>query len=85
MPILTISYMTNVSHSTYHSGTVHVQKRLANDLLYDSFFTYSKSMMEAASVPLFWLLIFSRTVELRQAVRYAGNFSYNSVRKASAS
>ena len=40
----TISYQTNVSHSSYHSGTVHVQKRLANGLLYDSFFTYSKSL-----------------------------------------
>ena len=28
----TVSYMTNVSHSSYNSGTVHVQKRLASTL-----------------------------------------------------
>ena len=40
----TITYQANISHSTYHSGTAHVQKRLSGGLLWDSFFTYSKSI-----------------------------------------
>ena len=73
-----IGYMTNVSHSTYHSGTVHVRKRLANGLLYDSFFTYSKSLdgSGVGDVDLNTLL-YKGPSGFDRRFHYAGNFSYN--------
>ena len=74
----TINYMGNISHSTYHSGTVHVQKRLAHGLLYDSFFTYSKSL-DGSGVGVTDLntLLYKGPSAFDRRFRYAGNFSYN--------
>ncbi|HVW06965.1 MAG TPA: carboxypeptidase-like regulatory domain-containing protein [Bryobacteraceae bacterium] len=74
----TISYMTNVSHSTYHAGTVHVQKRLAHGLLYDSFFTYSKSLDgSGVGVTDIASILYKGPSSFDRRFHYAGNFSYN--------
>ena len=74
----TISYMTNVSHSSYHAGTVHVQKRLAHGLSYDSFFTYSKSL-DGSGVGVTDLntLLYKGPSAFDRRFHYAGNFSYD--------
>jgi hypothetical protein len=68
----------NISHSTYHSGTVHAQKRLSNGLLWDSFFTYSKSIdgtgvgnADVASN------LYKGPSSFDRRFRYVGNFSYD--------
>jgi hypothetical protein len=73
----TITYRDNISHSTYHSGTVHVQKRLAHSLYYDTFFTWSKSIdgsgvgnTDVSSSLYKGLSAFDRKY------RYVGNFTY---------
>ena len=74
----TISYMTNVSHSSYNSGTVHVQKRLAHGLLYDSFFTYSKSLDDSGIADAYLNpLLYKGPSAFDRRYHYAGNFSYN--------
>jgi hypothetical protein len=74
----TITYMGNISHSTYHSGTVHVQKRLAHGLLYDSFFTYSKSL-DGSGVGVTDIAsdLYKGPSAFDRRFHYAGNFSYN--------
>ena len=74
----TITYMGNISHSTYHSGTVHVQKRLAHGLLYDSFFTYSKSL-DGSGVGVTDIAsdLYKGPSAWDRRFHYAGNFSYN--------
>ncbi len=74
----TLTYMGNISHSTYHSGTVHVQKRLAHGLLYDSFFTYSKSL-DGSGVTVTDIAsdLFKGPSAFDRRFHYAGNFSYN--------
>ena len=39
-----ITYRDNISHATYHSGTVHFTKRYSGGLTLDAFYTYSKSL-----------------------------------------
>jgi hypothetical protein len=74
----TISYMTNVSHSTYHAGTVHVQKRLAHGLSYDSFFTYSKSLDgSGVGVTDIASILYKGPSAFDRRFHYAGNFSYD--------
>lgn len=74
----TITYMGNISHSTYHSGTVHVQKRLAHGLNYDSFFTYSKSL-DGSGVTVTDIAsdLFKGPSAFDRRFHYAGNFGYN--------
>ena len=74
----TITYMGNISHSTYHSGTVHVQKRLAHGFLYDSFFTYSKSI-DGSGVGVTDIAsdLYKGPSAWDRRFHYAGNFSYN--------
>jgi hypothetical protein len=74
----TITYRANISHSTYHSGTVHVQKRFAHGLYYDTFFTYSKSIdgsgvgnVDVASN------LYKAASSFDRRFRYVGNFTYN--------
>jgi hypothetical protein len=74
----TVSYMTNISHSSYNSGTVHVQKRLAHGLLYDSFFTYSKSLDDSGIADAYLNpLLYKGPSAFDRRFHYAGNFSYN--------
>ncbi|HKD05480.1 MAG TPA: TonB-dependent receptor [Bryobacteraceae bacterium] len=74
----TITYRANISHSTYHAGTVHAQKRLSAGLLWDSFFTYSKSLdgtgvgnVDVASN------LYKGPSNFDRRFRYVGNFSYD--------
>ncbi len=39
-----ITYRGNISHSTYHAGTFHMQKRYSHGLTLDGFYTRSKSI-----------------------------------------
>jgi len=40
----TINYRANISHSTYHAGTIHLTKRYSQGLVLDAFYTLSKSI-----------------------------------------
>ena len=73
----TITYRMNISHSTYHAGTVHVQKRLAHGLYYDSFFTYSKSI-DGSGVGNTDVNsdLYKGPSAFDRRFRYVGNFSY---------
>jgi hypothetical protein len=44
----TINHFSNYGHSTFHSGTVKVEKRLSRGLSFTSFYTYGKAINEAA-------------------------------------
>jgi hypothetical protein len=74
----TITYRANISHSSYHAGTVHVQKRLAHGLYYDTFFTYSKSIdgsgVGNVDVPS---IDYKGPSAFDRRFRYVGNFTYN--------
>jgi len=74
----TITYRTNVSHSTYHAGTVHAQKRLSGGLTWDSFFTYSKSL-DGSGVGnvLVDSKLYKGPSAFDRRLRYVGNFSYD--------
>ena len=74
----TITLRENVSHSTYHSGTVHVQKRWAHGLTYDTFFTYSKSIDGSgySNIDLNTNL-FKGPSAFDRRFRYVGNFNWN--------
>ncbi|HZL55435.1 MAG TPA: carboxypeptidase-like regulatory domain-containing protein [Bryobacteraceae bacterium] len=74
----TINYRENVSHSTYHAGTVHVQKRLSAGLLWDSFFTYAKSLdgTGVGNVDVATNL-YKGPSSYDRRFRYVGNFSYD--------
>ena len=74
----TITYRGNISHSTYHGGTVRISKRYAKSLTMDAFYTFSKSIdgsgvgnVDVASNLYKGLSSFDR----RQ--RFVGNFSYD--------
>ncbi len=74
----TVTYRGNISHSTYHAGTVHMQKRLSGGLTWDSFFTWSKSIdgtgvsnVDESSKLYKGLSAYDRKF------RYVGNFSYD--------
>ncbi|MDP9171247.1 MAG: hypothetical protein M3N54_11570, partial [Acidobacteriota bacterium] len=74
----TITDRTNVSHSTYHAGTVHAQKRLSGGLTWDSFFTYAKSLdgtgvgnTDVSSK------LYKGPSSFDRKFRYVGNFSYD--------
>jgi hypothetical protein len=74
----TITYRGNISHSTYHAGTVHVQKRLSGGLLWDSFFTYSKSIDgTGVSNTAVSSLLYKGPSNFDRRFRYVGNFSYD--------
>jgi hypothetical protein len=73
-----ITYRANISHSTYHAGTIHAQKRLSNGLTWDSFFTYAKSLdgtgvnnIDVASN------LYKGPSAFDRRFRYVGNFSYD--------
>jgi hypothetical protein len=74
----TISYRENVSHSTYHSGTVHVQKRLSHGLYWDTFFTYSKSL-DGSGVGSTAVNsdLYKGPSGFDRRFRYVGNFTYD--------
>ncbi len=74
----TITYRGNISHSTYHGGTVRISKRYARSLTLDAFYTFAKSIdgsgvgnVDVASNLYKGLSSFDR----RQ--RFVGNFSYD--------
>jgi hypothetical protein len=74
----TITYRDNISHSTYHSGTVHVQKRLNHGLYWDTFFTYSKSLDgSGVSTTAVNSDLFKGPSSFDRRFRYAGNFTYD--------
>jgi hypothetical protein len=74
----TINYRSNISHSTYHAGTIHAQKRLAGGLTWDSFFTYSKSL-DGTGVGnvLVASNLYKGPSAFDRRLRYVGNFSYD--------
>jgi len=39
-----ILYRSNTGHSTYHSGTVKLERRFANGLMFTTFYTFAKSI-----------------------------------------
>ena len=43
----TISEYGNFGHSTYHSGTIHVQKQWSHGVMMNAFYTYSKAIDNA--------------------------------------
>ena len=42
-----VNFLSNFAHSTYHSGTVKVEKRFAQGLSVNAFYTWSKAIDEA--------------------------------------
>ena len=40
----TVTFRDNISHATYHAGTVHLSRRYAAGFQLDAFYTYSKSL-----------------------------------------
>jgi hypothetical protein len=74
----TITYMDNVSHATYHSGTVHFTRRLANGITIDSFFTYAKSI-DGTGVGVTDVAsnLYKGPSSYDRRFRYVGNFSYD--------
>ena len=74
----TITYRANISHSTFHSGTVHVQKRFAHGLYYDTFFTYAKSI-DGSGVGNTDVAtnLYKGPSAFDRRFRYVGNFNYN--------
>jgi hypothetical protein len=74
----TITYRDNISHSTYHAGTVHVQKRLSHGLYWDTFFTYSKSIDgSGVSTTAVNSDLFKGPSAFDRRFRYVGNFTYD--------
>ncbi len=74
----TISYRENVSHSTYHSGTVHVQKRLNHGLYWDTFFTYSKSIDgSGVGSTVVNSDLYKGPSNFDRRLHYVGNFTYD--------
>jgi hypothetical protein len=74
----TLGYMNNISHATYHSGTVHITKRYSLGLLFDSFFTYSKSLDgTGVGVTDVATNLYKGPSGYDRRLRYVGNFSYD--------
>jgi hypothetical protein len=74
----TLGYMNNISHATYHSGTVHITKRYSSGLLFDSFFTYSKSLDgTGVGVTDVATNLYKGPSSYDRRLRYVGNFSYD--------
>jgi hypothetical protein len=74
----TLGFMTNVSHASYHSGTVHITKRYSAGLLFDSFFTYSKSLDgTGVGVTDMATNLWKGPSSYDRRLRYVGNFSYD--------
>jgi hypothetical protein len=74
----TLGYMTNVSHATYHSGTVHITKRYSKAILFDSFFTYSKSLDgTGVGVNDVATNLYKGPSSYDRRLRYVGNMSYD--------
>ena len=74
----TITYRGNISHSTYHGGTVRISKRYAKSLTMDAFYTFSKSLdgsgvsnVDVASN------LFKGPSSFDRRQRFVGNFSYD--------
>jgi len=74
----TIQYMDNISHATFHSGTVHITKRYSSGLLFDSFFTYAKSLDgTGVGVTDVATNLYKGPSGYDRRLRYVGNFSYD--------
>ncbi len=74
----TIGVYQNIAHATYHSGTVHFTRRLANGLTIDSFFTYAKSLDgTGVGVTDVATNLYKGPSSYDRRLRYVGNFSYN--------
>jgi hypothetical protein len=74
----TITYRGNISHSTYHGGTVRISKRYAKSLTLDAFYTFSKSLdgsgvgnVDVASD------LYKGPSSFDRRQRFVGNFSYD--------
>ena len=74
----TINYRGNLSHSTYHAGTIHMSKRLSGGLMLEGFYTYAKSLdgtgvgnMDVAST------LYKGPSSYDRRQRFVGNFSYD--------
>ncbi|SPE28767.1 conserved exported hypothetical protein [Candidatus Sulfopaludibacter sp. SbA3] len=74
----TITFRDNISHATYHSGTVHITKRYSSGLLFDGFYTFSKSLdgtgvgnVDVASN------LYKGPSSFDRRHRLVGNFSYD--------
>ncbi len=74
----TITYRGNISHSTYHAGTFHMQKRLSRGLTFDGFYTYAKSIdgTGVSNVDVDTKL-FKGLSSFDRKHRFVGNFSYD--------
>jgi len=74
----TTGFMMNISHASYHSGTVHITKRYSSGLLFDSFFTYSKSL-DGTGVGATDIAtnLYKGPSGYDRRLRYVGNFSYD--------
>jgi TonB dependent receptor len=74
----TINYRGNISHSTYHAGTIHLQKRYSHGLTMDGFYTYSKSIdgSGVGNVDVSSLL-YKGPSSFDRRHRFVSNFSYD--------
>lgn len=74
----TINYRSNISHSTYHAGTIHLQKRYSQGLTMDGFYTYSKSIdgTGVGNVDVSSLL-YKGPSSFDRRHRFVSNFSYD--------
>ena len=74
----TLGYMNNISHATFHSGTVHITKRYSSGILFDSFFTYAKSLDgTGVGVTDVATNLYKGPSSYDRRFRYVGNFSYD--------
>jgi hypothetical protein len=74
----TITYRGNISHSTYHGGTVRISKRYSKALTMDAFYTLAKSLdgsgvgnVDVASN------LYKGPSSFDRRQRFVGNFSYD--------
>ena len=45
-----VRFRSNFGHSTYHGGTVKLEKRYSDGLFFSTFYTFSKAITEELSV-----------------------------------
>ena len=74
----TVTFRGNISHSTYHAGTVHFTKRLSGGLTFDGFYTLAKSI-DGAGVGnvLVASNLYKGPSSFDRRQRFVSNFSYD--------
>lgn len=74
----TINYRNNISHSTYHGGTIQLSKRFSQGFTLNSFYTYAKSI-DGSGVGnvLVASNLYKGASSWDRRHRFVGNFNYD--------